>query len=400
MLVSPLNEIDAYTLSKIGVLNFTGIIPSDSGILLSDAVRLFDSAAENDESLLQGFSEINLKVIHAIANLPRFSSLFVSDYMRTIDEKEDRQFSALTIVLPDGTRFVTFRGTDDYLVSWKEDLMLAVQDTIPSHADALFYLQKQCMKSFSPIIVSGHSKGGNLAVHAAMMLPSEYQDQILSVFNFDGPGFRYDLNTLDEFQRIKAKVRKYVSQQSIVGRLLISESIPTIVHTDETGWRAHNGFNWDIDTICFTPDKEFSSTSNALQAGFNNSVEAIPEDRRKDFLDEFFNTLYENDVHTLTELNRKKLQELSSQAPEVYRSAEVKALISTLSKGYLQETVANMVSSLPSAPKPKLQRAKRSRLHRKNEAKLDEADSEHNNSEVNEDVTHVENASENDLQNS
>ena len=365
LMVSPLNEVDAYILSKFGVLNYTGIIPKKSGIVLSDAVKEFNEAAEKNENLLHGFSENNLTVIRAISQLPRFSSLYVCDYVRKIDETEDRQFSALTIVLPDGTRFVTFRGTDDNLVSWKEDLLLTTMDSIPSHEDAYNYLLKQCKKSSSPIIVSGHSKGGNMAIHASMNIPDKYQDQIISIFNFDGPGFRSDLNDSEKFLRIKPKVRKYASQNSIVGRLLVSESSPIIVSTSETGWRAHNGLNWDIDTVSFTRADEFSSTSNAMQAAFNSSVDAIPMERRKDFIDEFFNTLYENGVHMFTDLNRKKLQELSSQSPEVYRSQEVRALISALSKGYLQEAVANVVNSLPTPPKPKISSRRLSRLHEK-----------------------------------
>lgn len=363
LMVSPLNEVDAYILSKFGVLNYTGIIPRHSGIVLCDAVKEFNEAAEKNDSLLHGFSENNLTVIRAISNLPRYSNLYVCDYVRKIEEAEDRQFSALTFVLPDGTRFVTFRGTDDNLVSWKEDFLLTAMDSIPSHENALNYLLKQCKQSSSPIIVSGHSKGGNMAVYASMKLPTKYQDQIVSIFNFDGPGFRYDLNELDEFNRIKTKVRKYASKESIVGRLLISESTPVIVSTPETGWRAHNGFNWDIDTISFTRAEDFSITSNAMQAAFNGSVETIPLERRKDFIDEFFNTLYEYDVHSLNDLNRKKLQELSSQSPEVYRSAEVRTLISALSKGYIQETVSNVVSSLPSPPRPKVSGLKLTRLH-------------------------------------
>ena len=43
------------------------------------------------------------------------------DYVYHVDPAAEKQFSAMTIVLPDETRFIAFRGTDDNIVAWKED---------------------------------------------------------------------------------------------------------------------------------------------------------------------------------------------------------------------------------------------------------------------------------------
>lgn len=357
MLQSPFNEIDAYILSKFGVLDLQNVIPSSGGMTLSETMLKFEKEMEGlSEDEIRGHSSVNnLTVMRILPGTERFRTLVVSDYAKDIREEEDLQFSAVTFDLPDGRKLITFRGTDDNMVAWKEDLLLTVSDEIPSQKCALEYLTRECEKSSCPIIVSGHSKGGNLAEYASMMVAEEYQNRITDIYNFDGPGFYRDLNGDDRFAKIRSRIHKIVSQNSIVGRILIESADTVIVHTEETGWRAHDGFNWEVLRTEFARDDEFSLVSNALESGFNGTVESVEFDHRQEFIDDLFDTLYENGVHHLSDLNRKKLQELSSANPEVFRSSEVRTLISLISKGYVQETVSSVASALPSAPSlPKL----------------------------------------------
>ena len=37
--------------------------------------------------------------------------------------------------------------------------------------------------------IGGHSKGGNLAMYAALQCEEEIQEKILTVYDNDGPGF-------------------------------------------------------------------------------------------------------------------------------------------------------------------------------------------------------------------
>ena len=337
----------------------------EGGMTISEAMLKFEKAMEGlpEEDVRGHSSPNNLNVMRILPGTERFRSLVVSDYIKDIREKEDLQFSAVTFDLPDGRKMVTFRGTDNTMVAWKEDLLLTVLDEIPSQRDALSYLMRQCEKSSCPIILAGHSKGGNLAEYAAMMIPEEYQNRITDIYNFDGPGFYKDLNDDERFARIRSRIHKYTSQNSIVGRLLIESADTIIVHTEESGWRAHDGFNWEVQRTSFARDDDYSLVSNALQSGFNGTVESVPFENRREFIDDLFDTLYENDVHFLSDLNRKKLQEMSSESPEFFKNAGVGTLISLVSKAYLQETMSSVASALPPAPAlPKLSRRKFSRL--------------------------------------
>ena len=91
-----------------------------------------------------------------------------ADHADVFDKDAAKQFSATTFILPDGTVFVAFRGTDATLAGWKEDFMLAFSEIIPSQDAARAYLEQAVARYEGPVVVGGHSKGGNLAVYAAI----------------------------------------------------------------------------------------------------------------------------------------------------------------------------------------------------------------------------------------
>ena len=130
----------------------------------------------------------------------------LSGYRRIDNLDNAEQFSALAVRIPDGTRFITFRGTDDNIFAWKENFRMSIIDTIPAQEDALRYLRWAMDAYEGSFIVCGHSKGGNLAVYASSMLPQDLQDRIISVYSFDGPGFREDFLNLDGYRRILPKL--------------------------------------------------------------------------------------------------------------------------------------------------------------------------------------------------
>ena len=87
--------------------------------------------------------------------------------MRIVTEAE-QQFSAVEIVLDDGTSYISFRGTDDTIIGWKEDFNLST-GVVPAQERAVEYMQRISDKAYGMLRVGGHSKGGNLAVFAPCM---------------------------------------------------------------------------------------------------------------------------------------------------------------------------------------------------------------------------------------
>ena len=129
--VDPVNEADYYLISKIGCPDLTGLVPSDAQeVPLPEVVASFRAQTGNQDVTL-GVSQSPqvMESFYRLPSVPRFQPLMLSGFRRK--EKPDRteQFSALTLRIPDCPRIITFRGTDDTILAWKEDFQMAVMDS-------------------------------------------------------------------------------------------------------------------------------------------------------------------------------------------------------------------------------------------------------------------------------
>ena len=61
---------------------------------------------------------------------------------------------------------------------------------VPSHVEATKYLNEHVKLLGPKVIVCGHSKGGNLALVAAMFMNKIKSQRIKAIYNNDGPGLR------------------------------------------------------------------------------------------------------------------------------------------------------------------------------------------------------------------
>ena len=256
--VSPFNEVDNLLMCRLTSLDFTGIVPAEGQLSLAEAARLyFERNGDEDVRLGVLLAPGSVTMVKKMLQSERFASLVLADYENHVDASRDIQFSALTAMVPDGTAFVAFRGTDDTLVAWKEDLYMGSMRTVPAQEEALAYLCRAAWRYERPLRVGGHSKGGNLAVYAAMNAPQEVQRRLLAVYNNDGPGFRDGVAGHEGFRRIKGRIRTILPQYSLVGVLLKTDDDFEIVESCETGIAAHNGFTWQVKGTRFVRCADF-----------------------------------------------------------------------------------------------------------------------------------------------
>ena len=68
--------------------------------------------------------------------------MLVNAFEERIDNELEQQFAAVTADLSDGSVYVSFRGTDDTLVGWKEDLNMSFLAEIPSQKQPVRYLNR------------------------------------------------------------------------------------------------------------------------------------------------------------------------------------------------------------------------------------------------------------------
>ena len=138
--VSPPNEVDNYIHCKIGTLDFTGIVPENElYVPLPQAVEAY-FAAGGAEKLGALSSPYIAPMVKRLPETVRFREVMLTGFRQVYDEKKTEQFSALTLRLPGGQHYVTFRGTDDTIVGWKEDCLLTVMDErMPSQRNGVLF---------------------------------------------------------------------------------------------------------------------------------------------------------------------------------------------------------------------------------------------------------------------
>ena len=242
------NEVDNLLMAELCFLDFSGIVPADfsAPVSLPEAMQKYD-AARPQETMGVLVPEQIPELGHKMAASRRFSDLTLCAYVSRTDEETQTQFSALTALLPDKTAYIAFRGTDDTIVGWKEDFNLAFLPVVPAQRMAAEYLAAAAAALPShPLRVGGHSKGGNLAVYSAVFCGEAVQNQLMRVYNNDGPGFRTSLLGLPEHRRVADKITTILPESSVVGMLLEHEERYEVVRSTQSGLWQHDGFSWQV----------------------------------------------------------------------------------------------------------------------------------------------------------
>ena len=170
--ISPFNEVDALILAELSFVDFDGIVPPPElgrGLPLNEAAEAF-FARHGGKDVPMGVlvPDTISKMLRKLMTSPRFRNMTLNGYTALLDDSIEQQFAALTIDLGNGSIYISFRGTDDTIVGWKEDLNMGFLEEIPSQKQAVEYVARVARQySDKTIRIGGHSKGGNLAVYSA-----------------------------------------------------------------------------------------------------------------------------------------------------------------------------------------------------------------------------------------
>lgn len=268
-----------------------------------------DKDAEN--SIQSG----RIKLLEILSKSPRYKSIkignFKGRYLKRERNKDYQQFAAVTFTLEDGTKVVSFRGTDATLSGWEEDFDLIWSKQLPAQNDALKYL-KDIYKSNpdSDFIVTGHSKGGHLAVYSSFYLcneSGEFQKKLRSVLNYDGPGLRKDFVSdidSDIFDNTSEKLTTFLPQSSIIGRIMndtskgrflcvYSSSDGILYQHDSLTWSIHKDYENSKNKFRsyeIQPESEFSA------AAISMFLDAVDKNAMKIFLDWIFTFMSDNNI--------------------------------------------------------------------------------------------------------
>ncbi|UTC46458.1 DUF2974 domain-containing protein [Treponema vincentii] len=314
--VRPFNKIDALVLCQLSYLNFSGIIPGqfNGGITLGETAHTY--AADSTRGIPQEFgvfiNPLTADLLKAAAETERFGSILLKGFVNEVNRTTNKQFAALTAVLPTGDVCIVYRGTDDSLIGWKEDCLLCLQDAVPSHSAAVQYLSAAASAvacGAEKLSIAGHSKGGNLALYAAGSAAASIRERIERIFCFDGPGFAFDIKQWDGFQAILPKTASFIPQSSVVGVLLSYFPYYTVIESSEanTLWQ-HDAFSWQIKRDEFVIHQEGrTKESYFAEKAVQTWLSRLDDTERKEFITTLFEVMFGTGAETLSELTANGL---------------------------------------------------------------------------------------------
>ena len=301
------SEIDALVLTELEYLPLEKVVPSDeNGENFVTVKEIAEYMQEHKQELFDEnpmmITEERHEVSQVIVDAPRFQSLKFFGVVSVWDKDTTKQFAAVTVEVEPSVRLVIFRGTDDTLIGWKEDFLMTYSPLVAAQTDAKEYLAKQASLWGGDLMISGHSKGGNLAIYAAATQEEDVQLRIVDIFCFDSPGLYRSVLETKGYQNIVPLAMRYIPQDSLVGLMLESEVPYVIVKSNATGAMQHSAMTWEIEDGQFIKMEKLTKNSQLNDQTFKKWTESVSDEELELFWNVFFELLFSVGIDTVNDL--------------------------------------------------------------------------------------------------
>ncbi len=343
----PFSEIDGLTLTRFAYMPLESIGLDKEETIGSLCKKL--KTLPEEHFRLEGDS----KFVRLLEDADRFNGLPVTDFVKENDEKKVIQFAAVTIHLPENIAYIAYCGTDSTLLGWKEDFYMSFMEDVPAQCAALEYAVRIAEQyPDKQLMIGGHSKGGNLAIYAAVNLPDEYKSRILHVSDYDGPGFPKDYIRSHDFASVLDRIHSFLPQESMVGRIHDHAKAFQVVESTETGLNQHNVYSWKIRRDDFKRLDKPDDASEVAYHTIQNVLRTTSPEQRHQYVDTVFELLTVKNVVELSDLG----DNLSSVGTNVLKTLskmpgeewdDVQEINAALVKAYLEATRQVRFDRLP-----------------------------------------------------
>lgn len=234
-------------------------------------------------------------LLFAVCASPRFRDARLTEFRFKTARSAEEQFAAMTFILPDGSSYVAFRGTDSTIVGWKEDFNMTFLNPVPAQEEARAYLEYVASVTAGPLYVGGHSKGGNLAVYAVATCNKSCRERVVRVFSHDGPGFHREFCASDAYRNILPIMVKTVPKSSMIGAVLSEgpDCHPVIVESGGFSLFQHNPFLWEVDveSATFVEADGFTASSRYFDSTLDAWMDKYSLAERARFVDALFDVI-------------------------------------------------------------------------------------------------------------
>ena len=310
----PLGEVDSLILSLLTYIDYTGFVTEEAKntkkppVLLNvtkSFLRAQNGAIPNMGLIIP---KETITLLARTSKTARFGLIRPFAYVNKISDESQKQFSAISFMLTDGSIFVAFRGTDDTLIGWKENFNMSFMQPVPAQLEAVEYLEYIAANTSGPIYIGGHSKGGNLAVYAAVKSSSATKERIAAVYSNDAPGFDSEFISGEDYATVKDRICTLVPQSSVVGMLLEHEESYTVVKSRTIGLLQHNGLSWEVMGGEFIKLDAISEESKLIDRSIKDWLAEMSAEERATVVDSLYEALSATNAKTLTELSQDKMK--------------------------------------------------------------------------------------------
>lgn len=353
---SQFNEVDNLILACFSYVNLDGIsaVTKQKGIGLKKLTKEFMKLHTMKElEADKSFIRLAPFMMMEMAKSVRFGKCVVRNYVNDIVTEAEQQFAAMEIVLEDGTSYVSFRGTDDTIIGWKEDFNLST-GVVPAQKRAIEYLQKISEHTDGMLRVGGHSKGGNLAIYGSVMCKSAHE-KILEIYSNDGPGFSREFQELPETKEMMPKIIRIIPEYSIIGTLLEHEKEPVIVASSSKGLLQHEGFSWEVQGPALVRRDSLNKTALRFIEILHKWIDGMDMEQKRLLIEDLFATLQASGYENLSEVQSGGLKSLAAMVKRVEKFAPesrgmMQELLTAICGGWLEQLQADTKDKLSVLP--------------------------------------------------
>lgn len=304
----PLTEIDSLILSQVVYYNYAGTLFDGPEFKL----RLCDFLKEHPEGNKEWEMPMNEDddLIRLLQMGGRHGNLFGCHFLAVKDDDAEKQFGALTFKIKEGLYYIVFRGTDNSVTGWKEDLNLSYRDVIPAQEDALAYARKVMDQYEGRFCLGGHSKGGNLAVYTAMNLPDEYQERLVAIYNHDGPGFAKHVYESEKYKKIRPMIHKTIPESSIVGLLWEEDDNYKVVKSKTIGPWQHITYTWIVEDDKLLEIEDVDRFAKHMQKTLERWIDELEPEERKQFIDTVFDAISKTEMERFQDFGTETFKKM------------------------------------------------------------------------------------------
>ena len=309
--------------------------------------ELLSYACPLPEDKVMGFEVNQVKLWKRVSASERYKDLkLLSAVGEKIEDDKGAEQYAASLFQEGSEYYLVYRGTDESLTGWKEDFNMAICEEIPSEKRALESLEK-VTENIDGIHILGHSKGGTLALYAALKAKEEVFNKIKDIYIFDAPGLPDSMIEKERWEKIQGITRSYIPSSSIIGMLFNTTENSVVVKSSSLGLLQHDAFTWLLSGGKFITQPDITYRSHKIDSTVKNFLKMLDKNERETLVEVLYKILKateEENVWLMPEAAAKRFPEIKKAIEElsVEEKKTLASILLTLEKARIETRRSNL----------------------------------------------------------